>query len=384
MSAAPAFVLTPPSGARVASRASTLGALVARLVVRPALWGAAIGAVLGLSYFAALLPIVLDVPSMVLPAFKRMVADCAAQVGHLAVWLSLAFHFFAPGRTRILATTLAIVLVIALNPILSSGLDAAGFMVWGMVHGTGREHVFYTLWFIAAVGVMIAVYHDNWERARLSAQRLHAAQLDRQRGEHALLESRLNVVRARIDPAFLFHALGEVRRRYGRSTAEAEALLDELITFLRASLPEARERGSTLGEEFRLVESYLHLVAKLRSRPAEVVVRIPEELRNVFHPPMILLPLFEQDIVADVDDAALASIGAVSLLARTEGNRLLIEAEGSRRAADPGHPAVHQLRTTLNAFFGSQALVAVLPRGDAARITIEYRLADAAIGREVA
>jgi CheY-like chemotaxis protein len=68
-------------------------------------------------------------------------------------------------------------------------------------------------------------------------------------------------------------------------------------------------------------------------------VRIPEELRHVFHPPMILLPLFEED---SRDRRGRAP--GVSLLARTEdGDRIVVRRRGQPRTrADPAHPSVQR------------------------------------------
>jgi hypothetical protein len=60
--------------------------------------------------------------------------------------------------------------------------------------------VYYPQWFIVVVGVLIAFFHGTGSGRGLSAlrctRRSSPAAL-----EHALLESHLNVVRGRIDPA---------------------------------------------------------------------------------------------------------------------------------------------------------------------------------------
>ena len=353
---------------------------LARHLGRRALWGAGMGILIGFSYFVAAVPVFADLDALAAPriVFMELVAAPGLEITFLAVLLSVVFRF-TRGSARLFATILAIVIALAAHPVVTRFYREVGlFSGDGVFPGSGSDYQLYTQWMAAFIGILFAVYYAHWEKAQASSRSLHAAQIAQQRTEHALLESRLNVVRARIDPAFLFEALGEVGRRYSQDAAGAEALLDQLIGFLRASLPRAQERASTLGEEFRLVESYLGLVAKLRGEPLAAKVRIDEPLRGGFFPPMVLMPLLEED-ARDVRRAGEAR--RVALTARQEAGHVVVVLDDGASTADPDRAAVRNLRTTLAAFFGPKATVAVDALGHGSRLTIDYRLADAAVGK---
>ena len=352
---------------------------LARHLAHRALWGAGMGILIGLSYFVAAVPVIMDLEFAPRIVLMELIAAPGLEITMLAVLLSVVFHFTRAGRARLLATILTIVVTLESNRAIIKFYQAFGlFSEGGVFSGLGSDHLAHTQWMVAVVGILFAVYYAHWERAQSSSRRLRAAQIAQQHTEHALLESRLNVVRARIDPAFLFEALAEVRRRYSHRAADAEALLDELIGYLRTSLPKAQERASTLGEEFRLVESYLGLVAKLRGEPLAAEVRIGESLRSVFFPPMVLMPLLEEDVR---NPRSPGQGRRVALTALQEAGHVVVVLKDDARAAESDRAAVRNVRTTLQAFFGPKATVCIDADGDGSRITIDYRLADAAIGK---
>ena len=344
------------------------------LLIRPALWGLAAGLAVGLSFFVGALPVVMELPGITLwQAFRGLVTGPATQITVLAILLGLAIQLTRGGWKRVAAIGVAIAIALAVNSILLKQLWKTRAMVSiPELTGTSNEHGLYGQWIQIAAGVLLVIYYSNHENLRLAAARLHAAQIARQRAEHAVLEWQLNVVRSRIDPSFLSDALEEVRSRYGESVGEAEALLDELIAFLQASLPQARERGSTLGREVALVATYLHLVSGLRGERIDTSIDVPPALRDVFFPPMVLLPLFNQ------------AGRRAAIRTREDDGRLAITVEGSPAAADPESASLRNMRATLGAFFGPEARVVTVPAGSESRITIEYRRGDAAIGREAA
>jgi len=301
-------------------------------------------------------------------AFRGLVAGPMLQMAVLFVLLGVAFRFTRPGRVRWLAIAASIAIAGASNLASWHWLTVAGIFVQeGVFSGTEREDFIFTQWVAVTAGVLFAACSRQWERTQASALRLRGAQVAQQHSENALLESRLNVVRARIDPAFLFEALAEVKRRCDGSIGEAEALLAELIDYLRASQPQSRARASTLREEFRHAEAYLNLAARVEGAPSQVALRLPEALGEVFFPPMVLVPLL----------TAGAGRG-VTLAAREQASRVLVTVEG----ASPGGPSLQALRTTIVAFFGPDASVTWGPDDAGTRVTIDYRLADAATGEE--
>ena len=96
-----------------------------------------------------------------------------------------------------------------------------------------------------AVHGIIAVLVYAWLRnGRLTARALADAEIRRTESESRMVASRLESVRSEVDPAFLLATLGEIEQAYEVNRDEADAMLDELIAFLRAAIPRVRGAGA--------------------------------------------------------------------------------------------------------------------------------------------
>ena len=62
-------------------------------------------------------------------------------------------------------------------------------------------------------------------------------------------QSRLQTLRARVDPTFLFETLRVVEAHYRVDHQRGEMLLDALIVYLRAALPALETHSSSLAAE---------------------------------------------------------------------------------------------------------------------------------------
>jgi hypothetical protein len=79
--------------------------------------------------------------------------------------------------------------------------------------------------------------------SRRAARALSEAEIERSETSRALVASQLEAAHAEIDPAVVFGALATIERTYEEDPALADALLDDLIAFLRAAIPRLRSDG---------------------------------------------------------------------------------------------------------------------------------------------
>jgi sensor histidine kinase YesM len=86
---------------------------------------------------------------------------------------------------------------------------------------------------ICAFGMVIFMNRRTAERM---LERVQAAELKRVQLEEQLIESRLAMAEAQVDPQKLFSALEEIRDEFTRSSVDADAKLDELVQHLRSAL----------------------------------------------------------------------------------------------------------------------------------------------------
>ncbi len=194
----------------------------------------------------------------------------------------------------------------------------------------------------------------------------------RSRGE-AL--ARLEALRARIRPHFLFNALNTIASLARHRPAQAEGAVLDLAELLRASLATG-DRTVPLAEELRLAHRYLAIEAlRLGDR---LQLEWPEErsLPSIEVPPLSIQPLVENAIHHGIERCP---EGGQLRLAVTQLNgtvRLTIRnpLPADSAAEDPPglHMALDNVRQRLHAGFGEQARLA--SRSEAGWYTVELTL----------
>ena len=126
---------------------------------------------------------------------------------------------------------------------------------------------------------------------------LRGVQLERAQLARRAFEARLQAMQARVEPQFLFNTLAQVERLYDIDARRADRMLDDLIVYLRAALPQLRETTSTLARELELAKAYLNIVEAGMGDRLAVETAVFKDGGDVRVPPMVLLPLIEYALV---------------------------------------------------------------------------------------
>ncbi|MDB5872183.1 MAG: sensor histidine kinase [Ramlibacter sp.] len=119
---------------------------------------------------------------------------------------------------------------------------------------------------------------------------------EREAMERQLVQARLQVLQAQVEPHFLFNTLSAVDYLIETEPPRASRMQKALITYLRGALPQMRQGSSTLGRELRLIRSYLELIKMRIEDRLEVEIAVPEGLETAEFPPMMLQSLVENAI----------------------------------------------------------------------------------------
>jgi LytS/YehU family sensor histidine kinase len=219
----------------------------------------------------------------------------------------------------------------------------------------------YLIW-----GSIIVFIYVNRRTALLAIARMNAAQVERAEAQRRTLESRLQALQARIEPEFLFNTLARVRNLHDRDPVAGSRMLGDLIVYLRAALPQLRESTSTLEQELKLVGSYLSILRASLGKPLRLEVDVSAGLA-VRVPPMLLLPLIHDALIASRYDDALR------ITARVTGNSLSIElSDGANCVVRDGDVGVQDLAKRLRILYGERGIVAVESSPSlGARLTME-------------
>jgi signal transduction histidine kinase len=234
----------------------------------------------------------------------------------------------------------------------------------------GRSALLFTVFATGAATVFFA------GRDRLSQARAEAA-MEKARAEaveRQALQAQLQLLQAQIEPHMLFNTLANLQGLIALDPARAQAMLDQLIVYLRATLSAARAERTTLGQEFALLEAYLGLMSVRMGARLSFALELPAGLRDKELPPMLLQPLVENAISHGVEPNLAGGHVLVAARAAGDGLELLVSDTGRGLDAGPGKPGtglgLANVRERLHALYGGLASLSLeaAPQGATARI----------------
>ncbi|RZA36257.1 MAG: hypothetical protein EOP92_06315 [Lysobacteraceae bacterium] len=213
---------------------------------------------------------------------------------------------------------------------------------------------------VALIGVLAAVILVMLGRYR---RRQHAAlteqlqrDAERERLARELAESKLRMLRAQIEPHFLFNTLGAVQQLAADGAPRAAALTADLIAFLRASFSDMRSEQLSLKSEFGTVESYLRVMHARMGARLRFDITLPDGLAAVEVPSMLVLTLVENAIKHGIEPSLRG--GEIRVSAETDGGkvRIRVQDSGVGMSATPGSGAgLDNVRRRLQLAYGDEA-----------------------------
>ena len=238
-------------------------------------------------------------------------------------------------------------------------------MFWGMVFFTATGIT------VGVVAATLLVYREREARAHAN---LRTSESTRYQLEKQVLEARLKLMQAQIEPHFLFNTLANVQHLVETNPPLAARTLESLIAYLRAALPQMREDGTTLGREIALAHAYLDIQQLRMGSRLQFSVELPNNLRSAIFPPMMLLTLVENAIKHGLDP--LQQGGAINVAAELHDGVLVVSVadtgQGLLEASGIGVGLVN-IRERLTALYGKAAKLELEenePCGVLARISI--------------
>jgi signal transduction histidine kinase len=162
-----------------------------------------------------------------------------------------------------------------------------------------------------------------WRNRQYEALTLQLQQdAERDRLARELSESQLRLLRAQIEPHFLFNTLGAVQQlaeQGAQGAAQAAALTANLIAFLRASLAEMRADQVPLQTEFDVVQAYLQVMQVRMGARLSFRLDLPPGLAQTQVPSMILLTLVENAIKHGIEPSLRGGEIVVSAVPDVDG-----------------------------------------------------------------
>lgn len=249
------------------------------------------------------------------PCYKALIGSNAVGFTCVAIYVGAWFNYRQLSRRllRVIVITVALAIAGALLgfgiAMLSSDRDALAQLkqVPQLIALVGLGAI--TL--LAAPMLLITIFRNR----QFAALQRDAEQ---NRLARALSESQLRLLRAQIEPHFLFNTLGAVQQLAEQADPRAPELTANLIAFLRASLDEMRSDTVTLVDDFKLIDAYLRVMHVRLGARLRFTLVLPADLAQVRLPSMLLLTLVENAIKHGIEPALRGGDVTVSA-ARDEG-----------------------------------------------------------------
>jgi signal transduction histidine kinase len=185
---------------------------------------------------------------------------------------------------------------------------------------------------------------------------------DKAQLERRLLDARLQVLRAQIEPHFLYNTLANVQYLAANDPPAGAAMVGALIDYLRQALPRMRDGNPTLGEEVALAGAYLDILRIRMGSRLAVAFDVPEALCHHPLPPMMLVSLVENAIKHGLEPKPGGGTIAISAAADAQRLRVTVADDGVGFGAAAGNGiGLRNIRETLASLFGARGSLTVEP-----------------------
>jgi len=181
--------------------------------------------------------------------------------------------------------------------------------------GEDLRHLLGDLLFVLLPAMVITSFFNA---RSLIADREAAAQAARRQAA----ESRLRLLEAQLEPHMFFNTLANLHVLIGIDPPRAQAMLDQLIAFLRATLNGSRATEHPLSAEFARTRDYLGLMQVRMEERLRIHFDLPEALADVPVPPLLLQPLVENAIKHGLEPSVTG--GRIEVRAARDGDTLTL------------------------------------------------------------
>jgi len=210
-------------------------------------------------------------------------------------------------------------------------------------------------------GVVITYWFYSRETIAATEAAVQTAQ--RQAAEH-----QLKLLESQLEPHMLFNTLANLRVLIGVDPPRAQAMLDQLIAFLRATLGASRVSSHPLATEFTRLADYLALMQVRMGERLQAHFDLPDALAALPVPPLLLQPVVENSIKHGLEPKVEG--GRIDVSARRDGGQLVLEVRDtgaglSGMRSDGTQFGLMQVRERLATLYGANASLELVNAGDA-------------------
>lgn len=143
------------------------------------------------------------------------------------------------------------------------------------------------------------------------------------KSERQMVELKLNALQAQIEPHFLYNTLANVQQLVRSTPQVADQMLQHLITYLKAAIPDVRNGRGLLGQEVDRARSYLQIMQIRMGERLQFTINVDDDLRQIAIPPLGLLTLVENAVQHGID--RLPEGGMVTISGTKDDKKLILK-----------------------------------------------------------
>ena len=155
------------------------------------------------------------------------------------------------------------------------------------------------LLYAAVVGVIVYL---RTQHVAVANRRL-AAEKQQSDASRQLVETRLRVLQAQIEPHFLFNTLASAQQLAQKGAPDAAKLIGHLVRFLRTSIPSMRDDSTPLKHEFEQIAAYLAIMQTRMGDRLSFSVSAAPDVESFALPPALVMTLAENAIKHGIEPA---------------------------------------------------------------------------------
>lgn len=271
----------------------------------------------------------------------------AFSIGKCALSLTLCWQLLSSASVRWMIIGLGFAVALAAGLVLE-------YLLWPALTS---KHPAWLMPVILLAFLLLTILPQaiNAEVARKAEARVLAEEL-RHRTENQLLEAKLAALQGQIEPHFLYNTLANVRALVKQDACAAEHMLNHLITYLRAAMPDLRSPTTTLGQELERAEAYLRIMQLRLGERLRFSISASTQARACLIPPLALMSLVENAIKHAIEPQPAGGSVLVHAVCENACLLLTVSDDGAGFQAEGGAGiGLLNLQQRLAALFGDSA-----------------------------
>jgi len=238
----------------------------------------------GLRFYDARDYVFFMLPTLLLGTYPLLYGVLPRLLSRQPPLLSLAWLVGWAMGSAVMASLLRAYYTFVLAPWLYQALPPAPFSWVGLLtNGTGFSFV---ALLIVAVGASATRVYNRW----------YAQQQQQQQQQQLLqhkLQAELQLLKAQLQPTFLFNTLHQLHRLTVQKAPDSPAAVLHLAALLRYSLHESPQDEVSLADEIGMIRHYVALEQRRLGALVEVSVNFSGALAAPTIAPLVLLPFVE-------------------------------------------------------------------------------------------